>query len=598
MILRLCWKYRAYYDNPQGDWELLVDARDGQIRRAKDVAAYDNGTGHRYIGPDPLTNVGATYGDPGYTDGGDANTAQLQAQRVSQSLLDITNSGFPLFQYSLTGPWVHLQDIEAPAGAPVTQILNSDFSYTRDAQAFEDVNCYYHIDAAQRWMQSLGFNTIQHASIAVDPHGFNGADNSHYVGGGNYIAFGEGGVDDAEDADVIWHEYGHAIQHSQVAGWGGGEEGAMGEGFGDYFAASYSRTLNAFRNNWVFNWDGHNAFWGGRTLDQNKHYPESWVNEVHADGEIWSQGCYDAETQLGRSVMDYLVLQHHFLIGSSASMYTAAQALLTADINAYNGLHLWALADAFVPRGLLSRPANDVCGGYSIFSLPYGDAGSTATADNNYANCIGTASPDVIYTLQPQICPTNVTVSLCGSTYDTGLEVRTGGACPGASSMGCSDDFCGGPPARQSQVSFLAAAGTTYYIVIHGYSTYAGSYTLNVSGTLASPVPANDTCPGTAIATLPYSDAGSTCTAANNYANCVNSTSRDVFYNLTLASCQTVTASLCGSGYDTAIEVRRGGGCPGAQPVACDDDACGLQSQVSFCGGRGRNVLYHCQRLL
>jgi hypothetical protein len=38
----------------------------------------------------------------------------------------------------------------------------------------------------------------------------------------------QGGVDDAEDADVILHEYGHAIQDNQVPGFGSSlEAGAM-----------------------------------------------------------------------------------------------------------------------------------------------------------------------------------------------------------------------------------------------------------------------------------------------------------------------------------------------------------------------------------
>ena len=34
------------------------------------------------------------------------------------------------------------------------------------------------------------------------------------------ISTGTGGVDDAEDPEVIWHEYGHAIQDDQVPGCG------------------------------------------------------------------------------------------------------------------------------------------------------------------------------------------------------------------------------------------------------------------------------------------------------------------------------------------------------------------------------------------
>jgi hypothetical protein len=65
-------------------------------------------------------------------------------------------------------------------------------------------------------------------------------DNSHYSPTTKSLVFGTGGVDDAEDAEIILHEYGHAIQDDQVPGWGASHEaGSMGEGFGDYFAGSF-----------------------------------------------------------------------------------------------------------------------------------------------------------------------------------------------------------------------------------------------------------------------------------------------------------------------------------------------------------------------
>ena len=59
------------------------------------------------------------------------------------------------------------------------------------------------------------------------------------------IKLGKGGVDDAEDAEVILHEYGHAIQDSQQVPFGYGaslEAGSIGEGFADYWAVTVSAT--------------------------------------------------------------------------------------------------------------------------------------------------------------------------------------------------------------------------------------------------------------------------------------------------------------------------------------------------------------------
>lgn len=347
----VCWRVRQYLENPMGDWEVLVDANSGQIRRAADRLCYVDGTGLIYR-PDPLTTAQATYGQTGYTDGSDASTPQLLAQEFVDTLRDITlTSGV----YYLRGPWCYDDDWDPPT-SPINTATNPDsFRFNRLAQGFEDVNVYYNIDKSQRWIISLGFNNIQHAPLHVDPHGVNGDDNSYYVPSSNRIAYGEGGVDDAEDADVIWHEYGHAIQQSSVPGWGGGDEGGMGEGFGDYWAGSYSYTISTFRDTWVFNWDGHNEWWAGRVLNANYHYPEN-NGEVHDAGMIWSQPCFETLVDITRPIMDRIVLQHHFLLGTSASMPTAAQALLTVDQNLYGGVHQSYMYTHFVPRGLLTAP--------------------------------------------------------------------------------------------------------------------------------------------------------------------------------------------------------------------------------------------------
>ena len=192
--------------------------------------------------------------DSTYLDNTDADTSvPFPAAYDIVPLRGITLSGGV---YSLSGPYVQLIDDEAPTQAPVTAAAPDSFRFQRSAQGFEDVMCYFHIDNSQRYIQSLGFANINNRVQPVDSHGLSGADNSHYVPSTGHLAFGEGGVDDDEDADVIWHEYGHSIQDNIVPGWGGGQEGQMGEGFGDYWAGSYSISKNAtFQINRVFTWD-------------------------------------------------------------------------------------------------------------------------------------------------------------------------------------------------------------------------------------------------------------------------------------------------------------------------------------------------------
>ena len=57
------------------------------------------------------------------------------------------------------------------------------------------------------------------------------------------LRFGKGGVDDAEDAEVILHEYGHAIHFAQNFSFASSQAGAISEGFGDYWAVTVANVV-------------------------------------------------------------------------------------------------------------------------------------------------------------------------------------------------------------------------------------------------------------------------------------------------------------------------------------------------------------------
>lgn len=352
---RLAWLVSVPVEAPQGDWRVFIDAQSGAVLGLEDRMVYADGTG-QVFDPDPKTKLN----DNSFVDASDADSAvPFPGAYDSKPLLGITNTAGT---YSLSGPYVKVMEIESPTVAPVTTTDPNAFLFQRSASGFEDVNVYFHLDQNQRYLQSLGFTNVNNRVQEVDPHGLSGADNSHYVPSTKRLAFGEGGVDDAEDADVVIHEYGHSIQDNIVPGWGGGQEGAMGEGFGDYWAGTYSTRVNAvFQPNFVFNWDGHNEFWAGRVLvDSTLHYPEDANGEVHDSGTLWCSGITDCQRRLGHTVMDRLVIDHHFALGTSATMADAANQVIQSDIDLYGGAHLstlvqvlgfWGFVDpqAFIP---------------------------------------------------------------------------------------------------------------------------------------------------------------------------------------------------------------------------------------------------------
>jgi hypothetical protein len=292
-------------------------------------------------------------------------------EEVVLTHLDTPESG----PYHLQGDFAFMEDIESPSGGPPVS-ATQDFHYTRGHDGFEWVMCYHHITVNQVYIQSLGFTDVNSRDIHVDAHGLSGANNSHYavtrgptgdwLFGQGYIAFGDGGlggVDHGEDADVILHEYGHAIQDNQTTGlyFGdgdaghGNETGAMGEGFGDYWAASATYTesiANGFDPAVIAEWA-----WvptGLRRVDGAKYYPDDMVDQVHADGQIWSACLWEIFHATDKETADTLILQSHFLVPTDPTFRDGALAILAADQALYGGANEQDILSIFVNRGILN----------------------------------------------------------------------------------------------------------------------------------------------------------------------------------------------------------------------------------------------------
>jgi len=346
----LAWVVHFNTLDPRGDWVVIWDALDGSLLERFDQACYKDGTGMVFL-PDPLTTAEAEYVG-NYRDLDDADTPELNAERILVPLRDLT---FQDGIYYLAGPWVRLEDLEPPVGEIAWSPTPDGFDFSRSQQGFEDVMVYFHIDNSQRYLQSLGFLEIQNAPILADPHGMNGEDNSHYVPNGNYLAFGEGGIDDAEDADVIYHEYGHAIQYAEVPGWWDGDCPSMAEGFCDYWAGTFSQGWSDFGSNLVFNWDGwRDDFWLGRRLDYPGIYPDDWIEgEIYHNGQIWSNCLWIIRSQIGAKYADKIIVQSHYFLTNGASVEDAAFALLLADDLLFSGQHHLIIGQACLEKGFL-----------------------------------------------------------------------------------------------------------------------------------------------------------------------------------------------------------------------------------------------------
>ena len=340
-------------ENSDRYYELVLD-KHAKVIYQNDLLSYaapqDSIVTLWVFNPDPLTSANQNYGAP-YADNNDQDVLELNAERVSvQSNVTFDNDTF-----FLRSDFVEIKEVSLPMTS-TTYSLGPEFNYTRSEAGFEDVNAYYHINHFQQYIRTLGFTNIVDYPIVVDAHALSGSDNSNFNAGFNppRLQFGEGGVDDAEDADVIIHEFGHAIMHSAAPGTNNGtQRRTLDEATGDYFASSYSRSLSPNRWSDVFTWDGHNEYWNGRSSVSTDHYPEDLNNNLYTDADIWSATLMQIWGDIGRETTDAIMIQAAYGFSEGMTMSQAALLFLQADTLLFNGDNFTPIRQRMYDRGLI-----------------------------------------------------------------------------------------------------------------------------------------------------------------------------------------------------------------------------------------------------
>lgn len=353
--LRPAWMVHHSSTDPLGDWEVVVDAVTGEVLHLENRLAFVHGEGNVFL-PDPVSSAGTIYGSPGYVDNNDGDTFHLINQQQRVTLHNITQDGAV---FRLEGPYVRIVDFEAPFISPPEVSEPDGFVANRSEHQFEAASAYYHLDRMQVYIQTLGYDNLQNGPIDVDVHAAGGQDLSYYSPEFNRLAFGTGGVDDAEDADVLIHEYGHALHHAAVGGdvWGH-DVLSIAEGVCDYLAASRSMEWSDHLPTRVFQWDGHNVFWPGRMVTTPALYPDQWGDDIYQNGTIFAHALWLLRSDLDPASVDLLVLEflHHLTPGLAANQ--AAQALVTAAQSLLGDDEVAAVSNALLTKGFTLDPGS------------------------------------------------------------------------------------------------------------------------------------------------------------------------------------------------------------------------------------------------
>ena len=513
-MTRLAHEVMIIASAPQGEWHVYVDAETGEIFKAQNELHYYchhhnssscthtperfkydfpglrealtvvDGTGFVFD-PDPLSSNQQTYGG-NYVDGNDATNTQLDAARVSVTLRDIDETNGV---YTLLGPWAEIRDHDAPSTGLFTQ--NTDvFNFTRQDQAFEAVNCYYHLDDMMRYINiTLNCPAVPFqytGGVRYDPHGANGADNSFYSGGAGTLTFGEGGVDDGEDSDVIHHELGHFV-HDMLTSGALSQNQGLSEGFGDYLAQSYNRSLGNWVTtdpayHWVFNWDGHNPFFGGRDTNNPSAYPGGLVGQVHADGSLWSTVCMKVYDQIGRQAADKAIFEGIAMTNGGSNQNDAAVAVYQAAINlSYTSAQLTSIHTEFTncgytlpplptaPTAVIASNVTVICRD-NISTINYMDASVSSPAATSWLwtfeggtpatstlqNPIITYNSDGIFDVSLSVTNSAGTSAITDTDY---LSVFSGASCPTCTTLSNNTMMTIGPDQNTITTSIINIPG-------------------------------------------------------------------------------------------------------------------------------------------
>jgi hypothetical protein len=347
--LILAWKVRLQRERPLEEWIVYVSAKDGKLLSRWDNLASARGWG-RIFDPNPVVAIGS-----------------------HRALL--SRDGRPRVPPETAYRTVRLEDLDGKGrldGLRVTtkctprRAVRPDlrFEYPARSHAFEETMAYYHVDRSMRHLEQLGYrgdHAIFTEPLEVDAHGSR-AWNAWYSPELRRLVFGTESVDSAEDGEVILHELGHAIQDAIVPDFGqSAQAAAMGEGFGDYWAASafaerkqrpaQRRYLPCVMSWWGVEEEGDPPC--VRRVDALDTF-ESFDPAAgeHDNGPIWSAPLWEIRAAFGRTRADRLIVESHFQLDGFTTFARGARAILDSNRSLYDGRGERTLVRIFTRRGI------------------------------------------------------------------------------------------------------------------------------------------------------------------------------------------------------------------------------------------------------
>jgi len=356
-------------------YRAIVDAADGSVLAVYEPSLDVDGEGNVFI-PDPITSTGGD--STRFPNNWGNDYADINNQRWPVKLWNFDTSTYTRGQYADAENdvyWNNGQRLNRPANADYT----SPFDYTRYYFLFGEEMAYYHTDRAAGYLRSIWTAEVNHNRSSgypqhmlvnwqpEDPSGY--GRNARYHQAASYDSGGHGSQatydypitigcpayygqnypDLDEDADIIMHEYNHAmvddLKSRQFDGFSqtGPNFFAAGlaEGMADFFACNtflhVEPSLTNGTNDRVADWEFSSGYPGYlRRVTCSDTYSNAWnlaaLGYFHEAGSFWADKLWQASKRMGRAGADRLALEWITLWTATGQDWpSVAQKLIEAD---------------------------------------------------------------------------------------------------------------------------------------------------------------------------------------------------------------------------------------------------------------------------
>jgi len=278
--------------------------------------------------------------------------------------------------YILSGPYIRIVNLDKPDDQPPRKSQNGstppEFLFDRGDSNLPAAMTYVHVDRMQRHVENIGLGELVQKPLEADV--YVQASSAELTAGyihrdpdPGYLWFSmTNGVYAAEDADVIAHEYGHALlsQNSKgrfdinrTAQHPLSEATSVAEGFCDYWAltSSYAATMaSTFNIDCFAEWGSANQACFRTYTKKPSHstFDGAYAADPHKNGEIWSGVLFAIFQLLANKPddADYLIVRgqmNRMFKGDAPTMIEMADGIVIADSQEAGSIHHDTLCTLF-----------------------------------------------------------------------------------------------------------------------------------------------------------------------------------------------------------------------------------------------------------